>query len=536
MQAFSSRVSAAFVLLCLPYAALGVWLARTQGLRSQAAFAASVALLMWLIAFIARTWRRFFLLQFPLLLLSVAFASYTILYNHLPGQAIAYVLVTSSWDEMRGFFGIWQGQKLLLPAVIGGLIYLVLSFWSSPRPISSSGNARARWGFLGAVLLMTVYAAHSSAAFIDGIAANPAIGTAMFIAGPIQDVKGEIEGKGVHKVAYRASPVAAEEVHILVVGESARRDSWSVYGYQRATTPMLAKLRGEAIFFTNAVADANLTAYAVPMLLTGMPPGQFELSAVRGSLVDLAKEAGYSTAWLVNQDIAVSQVLGIRADQMSNPPSLAGMVAGRLPFDETLLPAFQREIERRGKARFIGLHVIGSHWQYESRYPPAFERFGSARGLSAMSAFSRQADERVVNAYDNSVAYTDWFLGQIIQQARSLPVPATVTYFSDHGEDLYTLDGQAGHGTSTYSKHQFDIPAFVWVNSAYRKAHADKVQALSNNSAKLIRSHNVFYSVADLMGIEWPGASPQQSFASARFVPDTNEPYIAGGNLVTPPH
>ena len=95
------------------------------------------------------------------------------------------------------------------------------------------------------------------------------------------------------------------------------------------------------------------------------------------------------------------------------------------------------------------------------------------------------------------------------------------------------LDGRSGHGAATYSKHQFDIPAFVWVNAAYREAHADKVQAMTQNSAKEIRSHNVFYSVADLMGIEWPGASPAQSFASAQFVPDLSPHVIAGGALVS---
>jgi len=124
-------------------------------------------------------------------------------------------------------------------------------------------------------------------------------------------------------------------------------------------------------------------------------------------------------------------------------------------------------------------------------------------------------------------------LSQIIEQARALTVPASVTYFSDHGEDLMMLDGRSGHGAATYSKHQFDIPAFVWVNAAYREAHPDKVQAMGQNSAKEIRSHNVFSSVADLMGIAWPGASPADSFASNLFTPDLATPVIAGGTLVS---
>jgi glucan phosphoethanolaminetransferase (alkaline phosphatase superfamily) len=225
---------------------------------------------------------------------------------------------------------------------------------------------------------------------------------------------------------------------------------------------------------------------------------------------------------------------GVHADRMVYPPSVSTLLDGHLPFDERLLPELRRELERPGTARFIGLHIIGSHWQYDSRYPASFERFGSGQGLSYWSALTARSDPRILDAYDNSLAYTDWFLSQVIEQARKLTVPATVTFLSDHGEDLYALDGRAGHGAPTYSKHQFDIPAFIWMNSAYRNAHPDKVRAIAANADKEIRSHNLFYSEADVMGIEWPGARPSESYASPAFVPDAVSPLIAGGVLVSP--
>ena len=142
-------------------------------------------------------------------------------------------------------------------------------------------------------------------------------------------------------------------------------------------------------------------------------------------------------------------------------------------------------------------------------------RRGSAGKLvyrhTGFAALNEKSDPRVLDSYDNSVAYTDWFLGQIIRQARQLTVPATVTYIADHGEDLYALDGNTGHGTATYTQHQFDIPAFIWMNGPFRDAHPDKVRAILLNAGKEIRSHNVFYSMADLMGIQWPGASPART-------------------------
>jgi glucan phosphoethanolaminetransferase (alkaline phosphatase superfamily) len=533
MQTTRMRLIAAFGMLCLPYAALGAWLLHAKGLRSLAAFIASVALLMWVLALLSGTWRRFFLVQIPLFLLAAAFAACTLTFDNPPGQLIAFVLATSTWQEIRGFFGLWPGERLLLGGLILGSIYVWLAVRSPPQPISSGRNVRLRWGFIGAIVLLSGVAIGNAAAFIDGLAANPLIGSAMFVAGPLRYARAAVNGTAVHKVPYGAARAGGEEVHILIIGESARRDSWSVYGYQRKTTPTLQSLRGEAIFFQHAVADANLTICAVPILLTGVVPQRFDIKDVRGTLVDLAEEAGYSTAWLMNQDPHISLLLGIHADRMLYPPPLSTLIMGKLPLDETLLPDLRREIARGGKSRFIGLHVIGSHWQYDSRYPPAFERFGSGKGLDYLSVLSKEPDQRVVDAYDNSVLYTDWFLGQVIEQARALDVPATVSYFSDHGEDLFMLDGNAGHGTAVFTHHQFDIPAFVWVNSAYRQAHSDKVQAMQQNSAKEIRSHDVFYSVADLMGIEWPGASPARSFASSRFEPDLSNTVIAGGGLVS---
>jgi glucan phosphoethanolaminetransferase (alkaline phosphatase superfamily) len=540
MRAAVLRVLAPFLVFCVPLAAVASWLARAKGLQSLCAYLVSVALAFALVAIVTRIWRLFFLVQLPILVLSTAFAMCTLTYNSPPGDLLSYVLATSSWEELRGFFTIWQGLRYLLAAALLTGVYLALAVWAPSRPLFTGRYPRVRWIFLGTVLALTVVAVQSPTAFIDGLMANPAIGTAFFVGGPLAHARAAVRGNAVAKQPFGAARIQADEVHILVIGESSRRDSWSVYGYQRNTTPILEALHGEAVFFRHAVADANFTVCVVPILLTGMNPAQFEMHNIRGNLVDLAEEAGYSTAWLMNQDPHISLLTGVHADRMTYPPSLATLASGHLPLDETLLPPLRAEVSRRSGARFIGLHTIGSHWEYDTRYPPSFERFGSGKGLTYLSALNEKSDPRVLDSYDNSVAYTDWFLGQVIEQARQLTVPATVTYIADHGEDLYALDGNTGHGTATYTQHQFDIPAFIWMNGRFRDAHPGKARAILQNADKEIRSHNIFYSMADLMGIQWPGASPADSFASDRFVPDLQSPYIAGGTLVpqvdAPPH
>jgi glucan phosphoethanolaminetransferase (alkaline phosphatase superfamily) len=331
------------------------------------------------------------------------------------------------------------------------------------------------------------------------------------------------------KRTYGATRNAAHEVHVLVIGESSRRDSWSLYGYPRQTTPHLASLNGEAIFFANALSDANVTVFAVPLLLTGIDPEQFNAQAVRGNLIDLAKEAGYWSGWLANQDAGISFLVGIDANEVSYTKVVAKPAYVVYPPDEVLLAEFDRQLARHDGALFIGMHTYGSHAPYPNRFPEAFAHFSSTPGESPQA---RSSDQQVLDAYDDAIRYTDWFLGELVNRLRKLGVPATLTYVSDHGEELSALDGRSGHGLGSYSPRAFEIPAFVWMNEAYRSAHPDKIGALAANAGKTIRSHDFFYSVADLMGIKWPGAVPQRSFASPKFTPDTASRYFAAGKLV----
>src|SRR5579859_219175 len=142
----------------------------------------------------------------------------------------------------------------------------------------------------------------------------------------------------------------------------------------------------------------------------------------------------------------------------------------------------------------------------------------------------------LADAYDNSVLYSDWFLKQIIEQARPLQVPASVTFVPDHGEASPYLDGGAvGHDGAVYVAAEFKIPAFVWINTAYRSAHPEKVAAIEANASKEIRTHDVFFTLADLMDITWPGADPTRSFASEHFVPDATKEHLARGALIERP-
>ena len=428
-----------------------------------------------------------------------------------------------------------QGRGLI-PLLFGcALIYLLLTFSLSGKRIFVQKTTYATRTLVAILIPLAVYCAWDSSELMDGIAINPMFGSLLFFCATVPDASREVHGSRVRKIPYLATRHGGEEVHVLVVGESVRKASWSAYGYGRRTTPFVESLGAEAILLRDAVADANLTESAVPMLLTGMTPESYGAGNIRGSIMDLAKESGYSTSWLVNQDIGISTALGINPDLLVNPPDVNANINGRHTYDEILLPALRKELARSGVSRFIGIHMMGSHWEYFQRYPENFRRFGSGKnpGMLALFLSDNQSDATVVDAYDNAIAYTDWFLQQIIEKMRGLTVPATLTFFPDHGEDLQALDGQTGHGQPAYTQHAFEIPALIWINGAYAKLYPERVDALRSNANKEVRSHNVFYTIADLMGASWPGARPTSSIASLNFVADEKMQHFAGGVLVT---
>jgi glucan phosphoethanolaminetransferase (alkaline phosphatase superfamily) len=524
----------------LPLAVMISWAVQAQPPRLVVAIAVAGAVEVFLLASIFRTWRSFFLAGIPFFLVGCLYASYTLLYGSPPGRSLAYIVLTTSEEEIVGFLGLSQ-SRLPLVGLLGTIsVYLLLSLrLARGLRIESDVKPLAVRGLLLLTLLATIYAATYPNDLIDGIATGPTTGTAMFFASTVPSANRTLHGADLVKVPYHAHRDGGEEVHILVVGESVRRDSWSVYGYTRLTTPYLDSLKAEAFFLQHAVADANVTAWSVPILLTGMTPTQFSIGsteAIHGNLIDLAKEAGYDTAWLLNQDITISVSVGMDPNRLVYPVDFKANFLDRHALDEGMLPGLHRELARTGHPRFIGIHMMGSHWEYYRRYPPSFQRFGSPGGLQMLSIFmAGTIQSRVLDSYDNTVLYSDWFLKQVIESARQLTVPATVTFFPDHGEDLAQLDGSSGHGASRYTRHAFEIPAFVWMNGAFRKAHPEKVTALQVNISKEIRTHDVFGTMADLMGIGWPGAKPARSFASAQFVPDDTEKFGAGGNLIAGP-
>jgi lipid A ethanolaminephosphotransferase len=277
-------------------------------------------------------------------------------------------------------------------------------------------------------------------------------------------------------------------VVVLVIGESARAANFFLYGYARATNPMLS-LSG-AVPLANTKACATYTTAALLCILSHDDPGM-RLAGATELLPSYLQRHGIDVVWRSNN-------WGEPPLQLRNYERARELERGcsgtECSHDDLLLVGLGERI-RVSAARkiLIVLHQSGSHGPaYNTKYPRSFERFRPACDSVEVQRCTR---ESLVNAYDNTIVYTDHVVGRAIDVLKSLQdVPATLLYISDHGESLGEL-GLYLHGTpmALAPDVQTRVPFIVWMSDAFQRRHRVDASALTRGSAH--SQANVFHSV-----------------------------------------
>ena len=309
------------------------------------------------------------------------------------------------------------------------------------------------------------------------------------------------------------------EIYVLVVGESSRAFSWGAYGYCRNTTPRLDTTRN-LCWFRSVLTQSNATYKSVPMMLCCINAGTYDFMYGVRSIIELFSDAGFGTAVISNQspDGAMIDNFVSSADTSVRMGS-----DGRVHTDGDMLPVLERILAESREDMLIILHTYGSHFNYRNRYPEAFAQFkpDSFRRLDWNDA------ESVVNAYDNSVLYTDYVLSGIIGLLDDSGACSALMYCSDHGEDLFDdSPSEFLHSSSRLSYYQLHVPCFCWVSDKYVQCYPEKVAAAHANSRRLSSTAAVFHTVSDMAGIGSPYVCPRFSLVSASYAPSSAKYYL----------
>jgi heptose-I-phosphate ethanolaminephosphotransferase len=294
---------------------------------------------------------------------------------------------------------------------------------------------------------------------------------------------------------------AGRELYVIVIGESARADRWSLAGYGRETNPQLSRLPN-LVFLRDYVATGAHTAVAVPALMSLAPITRWDDVQSQRSVVSAFREAGFDTYWLSTQEV---DSWGGIVNQLAAEARARRYFSRSL--DDLLVDALRDVLANPARANklLVVLHTRGNHFG-TVKYPADFRRFPDATGDWVRD---------VNGAYDNGILFTDSVLARTIDLVRAEGIPAAVFYASDHGENLADVDGLYGHGIG--NRYDLSAAALFWYSDALARLHAEKIAAGRAHAKAQLGHDNFSPSILDLAGVKVPGLAPSRSFFSDRF-------------------
>ncbi len=289
--------------------------------------------------------------------------------------------------------------------------------------------------------------------------------------------------------------VATDSLNIaFVLGESVRADHLALNGYKRATTPLLSK-QANLISFPNVYTDLTYTAVSVPQILTNQSIIHKD-KIPKYSIYSVINKTSFETIWLGNQTPEKSYDGFINQNQkieIIDPHR--SVFSYHKKYDEELLNPFKTFFDS-DKRQFFTIHMIGSHWWYDSRYPERFKKFTPTAISKHIASMS---DEQMINSYDNTIVYLDYFLSQLISLLKKENTPVVLIYLSDHGEVL----GEGGKWLHAQESEVTKNPAMlVWYSEAFEKKYPEKVKNLFANKNKEIYTDFLYHSVLHLIEVE----------------------------------
>ena len=428
----------------------------------------------------------------------------------------------------------------LLPAVIGVFVVylpvLVLGVMSIigkqvlPKPFIH--NQRTVGGgllALGILSLISSYATDDKyRAELDLYPANVVYN--IFLAGErtYQTEHYAETSKGFSFKAKSAVNDSVPEVYVMVIGETARACEFQIYGYGRPTTPWLAKEKN-LVAFTNVLSQSNTTHKSVPMLMSAASAVDYDRIYREKGIMEAFREAGFHTTFISNQlpNHSFIDFFGEQADEWKFIKESSK--EGKNTPDSEMLSMLSEVLAKKRKKEFIVLHSYGSHFNYRDRYPRSAAFFRPDDASEAKPENRAQ----LLNAYDNTIRYTDSFLHGVTETLRKSGAVSAMLYTSDHGENIFDDSRKLFlHASPTPSYFELHVPFLVWTSDSYNSMFPGMRNILTANRNKPVASSaSLFHSMLGIARINTPyladslnvGSSKLHS-APRRYLNDHNKP------------
>jgi len=408
-------------------------------------------------------------------LMTPAFFRHMALYAMLPSLLIAIVRI-----RHRNFFAKLKWNTAVTAPLL--LLAAVMTLWQYPAIASTLRNNRIIIKTLNPV--SPIFNAIKFAVAEDN---NRDI-----VAAPLDP-----DARPGPRIAEAGKPV----VTIIVAGETARAQNFSLGGYPRKTNPELEKR--DIAYFENASSCGTATAISIPCMFSLLPRSGYshEGGLAQENVLDVLAHAGNDVTWWENNTGHKGVAARIPTRDFSAENDARFCVRNECR-DQVMVEALGPWLDAvEGNATLV-LHQLGSHGPaYYARYSEEERLF---RPDCRTAEFAACSSEEIVNAYDNTIVATDRMLAQVIDllAARSDRLASTMIYMSDHGESL----GEKGlylHGMPYMfaPSEQTRIPFVMWFSDSYSELFGVTTQCLERQAAEPVSHDNLFHTVLGLMDV-----------------------------------
>ena len=330
----------------------------------------------------------------------------------------------------------------------------------------------------------------------------PLVGAVRYVKMMTRSASAEVAAIGTD--AHRGRVTAAPHkptLTILVAGETARAANFGLNGYARDTSPELAA-RG-VINFPDVTSCGTATAVSLPCMFSRYTRDDYsyDKGVTTESLLDVLAHAGFAVEWWDNNTGSKGVADRVPTRSFTTTANAEFCPTGECT-DGIFLGALDAFLPTVTQDTVLVLHMIGSHGPtYHLRYPPDFARFAPACGTAE---FKDCTPEEIVNAYDNTILYTDHILAAIIDRlAAERGLATSLLYVSDHGESL----GENGlylHGAPYFMapETQTHVPMVLWMSDTFETEMGHDAACLDAKSAAPTSHDALFHSVLGMLDVE----------------------------------
>jgi lipid A ethanolaminephosphotransferase len=409
-----------------------------------------------------------------LLILSAQAAYYMDKFGVLMDVVMIDNIIHTDANEIKGLLNL----SLLFRTLFLGVLpaWLVIQYWPRVTNIVSEIKLRLLWlliftiALIGVVLPFTAgYATFIREHKITRFYANPTYPVYSVIKYATLQLSSTklTEIRQTAQDAAFVGTVTRNEIIIMVVGETARADRFSLNGYHRDTNPRLEK--EDVVSFSRVASCGTSTGVSVPCMFSSLGRKDYEKNKAlnQENALDVLADNGIEVLWRDNNSNSKGVATRVEYQDFKSP-TLNPVCEGECR-DIGMLSGLDAYIaSKKGKDIMIVLHQMGNHGpEYYRRYPKEFAKF---QPMCMTGELRDCSQEEIDNSYDNAILYTDYFLSEVIKFLKKYDGDheTAMLYVSDHGESL----GERGvylHAAPYMMapKEQTHVPAILWLGQHF---------------------------------------------------------------------